>query len=308
MSIPSSLLLLSLIILGYLPGSFCQEQAERKQTENLHEGSLLRSDSLAGTRVIYQDNDLKILQEIFSEFGEFKGSTADLMLLLGGSFAKSPYVEKSLEHEPEVLVVNLREFDCTTYVESCLAIARTIQSRNPGFERFVTELKKIRYRKGEVDGYASRIHYFSDWIHVNDQKGIIRDVSRELGGTAISKEINFMSTHPDSYTQLIKDEELVDIIAIQEQELSKREMLYIPKDRIREVEADLRAGDIVGITTGIKGLDIIHVGIIWKKPDGSVHLSHASSKYKRVLISTEPLEDYLAKNKSASGIMVARPL
>lgn len=292
------LLLATFLVQGAFSQGFCQEKT----------GAILGSDSLADTRVIYQEKDLKILEDIFSEYREFRGPTADLILMLGGFFAKSPYVEQSLEHEPEVLVVNLREFDCTTFVESCLAISRTICSGNPDFEHFLTELKDIRYRNKVVDGYASRIHYFSDWIHTNDQKKLIRDVSQDLGGIPLSKVINFMSTHPDSYRQLSKDKELVEIIARQEQELSRREMYYVPKDRIADMEADLRAGDLVGITTGIKGLDIIHVGVIWKKADGSVHLLHASSKYKRVLISEDRLEDYLAQNKSASGIMIARPL
>lgn len=292
------LLLAAFLFLGAFSESLCQEK-----TENLS-----KEDSLAGTRVIYQDEDQKILEDIFNKHGEFRGPTADLMLLLGSFFANSPYVEQSLEHEPEALVVNLREFDCTTFVESCLTVSRTILSGNPDFESFLAELKDIRYREGVVDGYASRIHYFSDWIYLNNQKDIIRDITQDLGGIPLSKEINFMSTHPDSYRQLTKDTTLIQIIARQEQELSRREMYFVPKDRIIDMEADLRAGDLVGITTGIKGLDIIHVGIIWRKPGGSVHLLHASSEFKQVIITEATLEDYLANNKSASGIMVARPL
>ncbi len=55
------------------------------------------------------------------------------MLMLGNFFEDSPYAEHSLEHEPEALVVNLREFDCTTFVESCLAISRTIRSGETQF-------------------------------------------------------------------------------------------------------------------------------------------------------------------------------
>lgn len=298
MRISPSLLLIALLVLASFSEAFSQEK----------EGASLRTDSIEGTVLIYQDEDLTILDEIFGKFGAFSGSAAEVMLLLGAYFENSPYVEKSLEHEPEALVVNLREFDCTTFVESCLAISGTIISGDLKFERFQTELREIRYHKGLVDGYASRIHYFSDWIHINSQLEIIDDISRELGGVAFKKDINFMSTHPESYPQLSLDRGLVELISRQEQLISEREMYYIPKDRIRDIETDLKAGDIAGITTDIKGLDIIHVGVIWKKPDGSVHLLHASSKFKRVIISDESLEDYLANNRSASGIMVARPL
>lgn len=229
------------------------------------------------------------------------------MLLLGGYFGGSPYLEHSLEHEPEELVVNLREFDCTTFVESCLAISRTIRSGNLDFQEFTSELKNIRYRKGVIDGYGSRIHYFSDWIYLNNQKQLIRDVSQEVGGIALKKEISFMSTHPASYPQLAKDPALIEIIASQEKKISLREMYYVPKGRLTELESGLRDGDIVGITTSMGGLDIIHVGVLLRK-SGRMHLMHASSKYKEVIISTETLDDYLADSKSATGIMLVRPL
>ena len=40
-------------------------------------------------------------------------------------FVGRPYAASTLEREPERLVVNLREWDCTTLVESAVALART---------------------------------------------------------------------------------------------------------------------------------------------------------------------------------------
>lgn len=265
------------------------------------------NDTLRGAMVIYEEKDLQILKEVITKFSDSQASTADLVLKLGDYFLNSPYVEHSLEYEPEALVVNLREFDCTTFVESCLAISRIIRSGEPDFEQFTSQLRKIRYRKGSVDGYTSRIHYFSDWIYLNNQKQIISDISEEVGASPVTKEIHFMSTHPDSYRQLAGDPSLIETIAVQEREISTREMFYVSKDRVSAIETELKEGDIVGITTSIKGLDIIHTGILVRK-SGRIHLLHASSRYKRVLISEETLEDYLRNNKSATGIMVARPL
>jgi hypothetical protein len=66
-------------------------------------------------------------------------------------------------------------------------------------------------------------------------------------------------------------------------------------------------GDIVGITTGIEGLDISHVGVLVRKA-GRIHIIHASSKAEKIIVSEETLEEYLLTNKSATGIMVARPI
>ncbi len=256
----------------------------------------------------FSAKDTEILEELFTTFKDCQDSSMSyLMVMLGRFFEESPYLAHTLEFEPEDLVVNLREFDCNTFAESCLAISRTIRSGKQNFEQFTTELKGIRYRNGIVDGYPSRIHYFSEWIYINNQKVIIRDVSREIGGTPFRKEINFMSTHPGSYQQLLSDTALLEIIARQEQEISERGMYFVPEKQIKDVESRLREGDIVGITTSIDGLDILHVGILVRKSD-HFHLLHASSRGGKVILSEETLETYLANSKLATGIMIARPL
>jgi hypothetical protein len=136
---------------------------------------------------------------------------------------------------------------------------------------------------------------------------LIADVSGEIAQTPLNKQINFMSTHPDSYARLKDSTRLVDIIAGQEKEISVRKMFYIPETRIAELEDLLRDGDIVGITTGIEGLAVSHVGILVRKSD-RIHMIHASSKAEKVVVSEGTLEDYLLNSKSATGIMVARPL
>jgi len=258
--------------------------------------------------VIYQDKDKEILEQIFAlHAGETEAPTSELMLKVGSFFLETPYVAHTLEGETEQLVINLREMDCTTYAENCLAISRSIQSGNPDFDQFCSHLQYIRYRDGKIDEYPSRLHYFCDWIHNNQQKKLIRDMSEEIAKTPLQKEINFMSTHPDSYRQLKEDTSLVKLMAGQEKLISAREMFYIPESGLAEVESKLRDGDIAAITTEIKGIAIQHV-VILLRVDGGIHMMHASSKAGKVVVSENTLEDYLLKSKSATGIMVARPL
>lgn len=251
--------------------------------------------------------DREILEKLFTQHSESQEiPISELMIEVASFFTGSPYVAYTLEKEPEELVVNLREFDCTTFAESCLAISRCISSGQADFEHFLSELKEIRYHNGEIQSYTSRIHYFSDWIFTNDEKQIVKDLSREMGGTPFPGQINFMSTHPESYRQLAADAKLTAILAEQEKEISSRKMYYIPENKIKDLESLLMEDDIIGLTTGIPGLDILHVGILVKK-SGQIHLLHASSRAKKVIISKETLEEYLASNKNTTGIMVARP-
>jgi len=257
-------------------------------------------------KAVYVEKDKEIFEQILRQFSaEKNASTAELMIKVGTCFIDSPYVAKTLELEPEQLIVNLRELDCTTFAESVLAIVRTIISKNPSFERVTKELQNIRYRNGIIDGYPSRIHYFSDWIFENDNRQLVKDVSKEIANTPYPLKVNFMSTHPESYAQL-KDSTLIPIIAIKEQEISKREMYFIPEEKIAEFENQLKDGDIAGITTSIKGMDVSHV-VILQWVGERIHILHASSAAQKVILSEETLEEYLKNSKSATGIMVARP-
>jgi len=257
-------------------------------------------------KAIYLQKDKEILEQILQLYSNEKNAaTSDLIIKVGSFFKETPYVAHTLETEPEQLIVNLRELDCTTFAENCLAIVRTIKSENPSFEQFTRELQNIRYRNGKIDGYTSRIHYFSDWIFENDKRSLIKDMSKEIANTPYPLRVNFMSIHPASYVQL-KDSKLIPVIAGQEQEISKREMYYIPEEKIAAVENRLQDGDIAGITTSIKGMDISHV-VILQRVAGRMHILHASSTAKKVILSEETLEDYLKSSKSATGVMIARP-
>jgi hypothetical protein len=231
-------------------------------------------------------------------------SGIELFIEIGKSFIGTPYKAATLETGgAEMLVVNLHELDCTTFIENCLALTRTFSTGKTDFEIFQQQLTAIRYRNGKLNGYTSRLHYFTEWIADNASKGYVRDVTQELGGIPYPVHLNFMSTHPQYYRQLKADSTLITVIARQEENISKKKFHYIPKEKVVQLESKLKEGMIVGITTGKEGLDIAHTGMLIKQ-NGRIHLLHASSDFKQVMISNEPLSDYLMGNKSQTGIMV----
>lgn len=231
----------------------------------------------------------------------------DTIVAVGKSFLDTPYVEKTLEvGDTETLVVNLRGLDCTTFVENVLAFGTMLKSKQNSFEDFTKTLETIRYRDGDLKGYPSRLHYFTEWIRNNEKKGLIKDITSDLGGVELNKPINFMGTHRSLYPFLSDDTNFA-IIQQAEKELAKENLCYLPQDQIENKEQQIQSGDIIALATSIKGLDVTHTGIAIHQPDGRLHLLHASSKNGKVEITQEPLVDYLKNIKSNIGIIVARP-
>lgn len=230
------------------------------------------------------------------------------MVAIGKLFIGIPYIAKTLEiGETESLVINLQGLDCTTFVENVLAFGLMLKTQKTDFDSYTHYLETIRYKDGELDGYASRLHYFSEWIANNEQKGLLKDVTSELGGMESNKTINFMSTHRELYP-FLKDSDNYNKIKSSEEFLKGRSICILPQDQIKAKEHLIRSGDIIALTTSIKGLDITHTGIATKEADGRIHLLHASTGSMEVEVSKLPLTDYLKDIKNNTGIMVARPL
>ena len=226
----------------------------------------------------------------------------------GKFFLEKPYVANTLEvNDTEQLVVNLRELDCTTFVETALALARTAKSKDFSFAGFQQNLTQIRYRNGKLNQYPSRLHYFSDWISDNQEKGIIKDITQKIGGDSIQVNVGFMSKNPDKYKALTAHPEFIPIVANQEKAINQRTYFYIPKAKIASIAGKIKSGDIIAITTSYKGLDISHVGFaLWQGKE--LHFLHASSQFKKVIVSEKTLSDYVNGVKSNTGVIVVRAL
>lgn len=252
--------------------------------------------------------DHALFKAKIEQLSRIKGnSLGDSLIYIGKSFLGIPYVEKTLElGQSESLVINLRGLDCTTYVENTLALGLLLQEGQNDFNSFAQNLKTIRYRNGKIAGYPSRLHYFTEWIRDNQKKGLIRDITGELGGISHNKPINFMGTHRNLYPFLKSDENFERILEM-EAKVAQEPLCYLPQDEIAKQEQNIQSGDIIALATAIKGLDVTHTGFAIRMPTGRIHLLHASSSGS-VQITKEPLEVYLKKIKNNIGIMVARPI
>lgn len=264
---------------------------------------------VAEFRVVMEPLDSVIFEEKMAWVREQRIDTTDIGVLIaaiGRTFVGTPYTPGTLEADgPEGLVINLRELDCVTFVETVLAMARIVRAGTPDFASFRDELLRIRYRDGVLTGYPSRLHYFSEWIANNEEKGIVTDITADLGGRVDPEPIRFMTENRAAYRQLADTAAYVEIREI-EATLSGRERYMIPETSIEAAAPGIRDGDIIAATSTLPGLDVAHTGFaVWI--DGRLHLMHAPLVGTVVEISERPLGERLRRIDTQDGIMVARP-
>ena len=237
--------------------------------------------------------------------------TTCLPLHFAQKFIGRPYVASTLEGDArERLVVNTRQLDCTTLVETVTALTLCAQNGQYTWWAYKHALVDLRYRGGVINGYTSRLHYFTEWIEDNTRAGVVSEVqSPNPPFSAVQTvKVNYMSTHPQSYQALREHPEFVSAIAKMERELTGKKYRYIPKKAVsnsRVLRQAIHDGDIIAITCNKPGLDIAHLGFaVWKK-DG-LHLLNASQLHHKVVSEPMTLYRYLQKHPSHTGIRIIR--
>lgn len=234
-------------------------------------------------------------------------SPEERVAFFGRQFIGTPYGAHTLEGEQEILTVNLDSLDCTTFVETALALAITAQERRWSWRDFIYNLRRIRYRQGSVDGYASRLHYICDWALDNTARGNFSEVTNRFPKVNYAvKTISFMSENADKYPALADSATLANIKNV---EIGYRNHRYPFIKTIdtseKNTKAEFRQGDIVAFTSTLKNLDVTHMGIIVVR-DGAPYVMHASLSAGKVLISETPLDKFLKRNRSFTGVRVFR--
>ena len=220
-----------------------------------------------------------------------------------------PYVAGTLDgNEEEELVVLVDSLDCTTFVETVLAFCIADKRGERDYEGFKKALTQIRYRDGILNGYTSRLHYFSDWIRNNEQMGFVKECTSETACSQLKELwLDFMTTHVDSYLPMKKDPELVLEMAAHEKNWQGIVVSYIPKEKLNlsPEELKIKDGDVLAMVTNIKGLDIVHVGFaFWK--DNQLHLLHASSSAKKVIEDPKTQYESSKNTKAHIGVRAIR--
>ena len=262
----------------------------------------------AGPQYTRQDS-LKAVQLMKNAASQPSGT--NLIIYIAEQLKGIPYVAHTLEpNNNERLIINLRQLDCTTFVEQVSALYLCVKERKTTFADYCKMLQKLRYEGGAEPHYTKRLHYYSSWIE--DKKSM--DICKEIQSpnppfTKVQRlNLNWMTTHVNDYRMLKNNPSWVPQIRKMEQKMEGRQYRYIPKEQIKNTRLlrnTIKDGDIIAIITNKKGLDTQHLGFaLWHK-DG-LHLLNASSIHKKVIDEPMTLRTYLYKHPSMPGVRIIR--
>lgn len=210
----------------------------------------------------------------------------------------------------EPLTLSLNRFDCVSLVESCIAVARVAEAGSSvggTWSRYAQEMERMRYRGGMRTVYASRLHYFSEWISDGVRRGLLRDVGAELGGVEDARPLRFMTEHRKSYPALT-DDTVFRGIGDMEERLDHSPRRIIPTQRIPGVADSIMSGDVLAFATAIPGLDVTHSALAYRGADKVLRVLHAPLSGGAVEITKATLHQYVSAIKRGTGILVARPV
>ncbi|WP_144865278.1 N-acetylmuramoyl-L-alanine amidase-like domain-containing protein [Hyella patelloides] len=298
-----------------MPVNSYPNELENRRIINREIASLIEKEKQQQEREISQEiiylpdtKDEKIFQSLINKAIETnlkQTGFGEIIQTVATDFLGSQYQAGLLDRSPqETLVISLQKFDCVLFVESVIAIARSIASQDYNYDNFTKNVVEQRYSQGKMIDYCSRLHYFSHWIADNQKRNLVTNITADLGGTTIQKKLDFMTTNRNSYAQL-KNEHNYQCITNVEKSLEQLNFNYIPTQNVRSIYERLQPGDIIGIATNIKGLDFTHTGLVYQDERGNIGLIHASPAGQVVIASD--LQDYVQNVRNAIGIVVARP-
>jgi hypothetical protein len=193
---------------------------------------------------------------------------------LGHSYKPNPLIGSAAT--AEVFTASLDGFDCVTYIETIVALARA-----SNVDGFIQWLRKIRYEHGRIK-WERRNHYMTLWIRNNVREGIIKPVSMPSVPTLSMKRVLNVVPGLDPRRTRVK---------------------CVPKRAVPRLERYLQTGDLIFFASTRMNLDVFHAGII--VCDGKkVFMRHASQSQR--LVVQQELSDFLKANRM-TGVIVMRP-
>ena len=192
-------------------------------------------------------------------------------------FLDRPYRKNMLigaVDENEVFTASFEGFDCVTYMETVLSLARASTT-----DEFIENLRHIRYAGGVVD-WKQRNHYMTTWIRNNKRAGVVGDRTQGPGVIERRRCLRALKGLPERTVRVRS----------------------IPKRDFMRRQQEVQTGDLIFFASTRLDRDVFHCGVLIR--NDTVRMRHAP--LSRGYVVDQDLAEFLSANRM-SGVIVVRP-
>lgn len=192
------------------------------------------------------------------------------------------------------LRLNVDSVTPMTFINNVIALAKA--SERPGLvdlSSFAREFENISSRRGEYTGFPSIMYHSSDWIGDNIARGNVVELTENYPGMiARTKSLDEMTRKRHDYA-VLADSATFESVRMVEMGFRTHRVPTLKKEIVKkkELQEDLRNGDIIILVPSGDGVDFYDMGIVALEDDGP-HLIHLSPQLKAVVEEKDVLPRY----------------
>lgn len=235
--------------------------------------------------------------EIIREFYNPGGDPAKICGPIASKFVGVAYVPINKEDTLGVAELRLDGFDEFAFVNTVAALAKTATS--PGYARpkdLEIILEKLTFRRGEADGFPSRMMYGGDWIVDNRSRGNVKELTEDYSDNFKTKSLDWVCRHRDEFAAL-KDSATYERQRMVEFGYRTFKIPHMKRESSdwKQVNPEIQDGDLIMLLTPQPDRDVWEMGYVVRRDDG-LHFIHASERDGKVVEESEPLGRYIKRH------------
>ncbi|MDE6340602.1 MAG: DUF1460 domain-containing protein, partial [Muribaculaceae bacterium] len=243
------------------------------------------------------ERDTALAMEIIREFSEPGGDPGKLCGQIASKFVGVPYAPVAQEDSLGVAEIRLDGFDDFSFVNNVAALAKLATS--PGSIRLKDVeqmIERMTFRRGEANGFPSRMLYGGDWVVDNRSRGNIKELTEDYSTNFKTKSLEYVGRHPDEYVAL-KDSATLDRQKMVEFGYRTFKIPHLKRESTewKNISSELREGDLIMLLTSHPEKDLWEMGYLVIRPDG-LHLIRVSEKDGKVVEEQAPIGRFSKRN------------
>lgn len=245
---------------------------------------------------IHNASDTVMVNSMITKFSEPGGKVSAKVGPVAEAFSGIAYAETTKNDSVGSVVINLSEFDDIDFLNSVLAMAKTLTGPNPRWREYAANLENVGYRRGVDKGFVTKMIYGGDWIVDNVFRGNVKELTEYDNNPSYkTKSLEYITRHREEYKALSDSATYADMKMV-EMGFRTHKIPHLKKEWASKepILADMRDGDIIFFLTNDPEYDIYLIGIVKMREDGP-HLIHVSKEEGKVIEDPQILPRHIKK-------------